>query len=335
MTTCPPKLSIIIPVLNEAKSIKLLLPRLQSILNTITPTWEVVIVDDGGNDDLALVCQEFINTTATNLRLIVLSRNFGKEAAMSAGFSAARGDAVICIDGDGQHPPELIPEMVRLWQQGNDMVVGVISNRKHESRVIGSIKKSFYKFLRGSDRFEITENAGDFRLMNRKVIQSLLALPERVRYMKGLYAWVGFKTAVLPFEVAERFAGDSKFNFGQLFELAVIGITSFSMKPLRLVSRTGMIISLLSIIYGLYIIVNYFVSGVEVAGWATLAAGLTLLSGIQLICLGLIGEYLGRLFDEVKQRPLYIVAQDLDFSDLPAQPALSPDSGLWLNSANV
>ena len=308
-------LSIVIPVLNEADAISLLLPNLAQTLSQCDIDWEIVVVDDGGSDQLEAVVTAFEKQDRhRNLQLIRLSRNFGKEAALTAGLHAARGDAVICMDGDGQHPPRLIPKMLEQWKLGYDMVIGTQQSRAAENKWLVWAKKKFYRFLQNGERFDIPANAGDFRLMDRRVVDALLQLPERTRFMKGLYAWLGFKTVIEPFDADARTAGSSKFRLRQLIELASLGITSFSMKPLRMVSGVGVLISILALGYGFYIIVETLIVGNSLSGWATLAAGIMLLSGIQLVCLGVIAEYLGRIFEEAKQRPLYIVDTAMDHS---------------------
>jgi glycosyltransferase involved in cell wall biosynthesis len=314
--------SVIIPVLNEAASVALLLPQIAQTLSECTIDWEIVVVDDGGSDNLADVVSAFEKQDAFyNVQLIRLSRNFGKEAALTAGLNAARGDAAICMDGDGQHPPQLMPRLIEQWHNGYDMVIGAQEIRANESRWMILAKDRFYRFLQSGERFDIPANAGDFRLMDRRVIQALLQLPERTRFMKGLYAWLGFKTVIEPFNAEARTAGASKFRLRQLLELASLGITSFSMKPLRMVSAIGVAISVLALGYGFYIMAETLIIGNPVSGWATLASGIMLLSGIQLICLGVIAEYLGRIFEECKQRPLYIVDETIDHSLLGQTPS--------------
>lgn len=313
--------SVVIPVLNEARSLVQVLPNVAKVLTQSGLRWEIVVVDDGGTDNLREVVAEFANgDSARNVQLVRLSRNFGKEAALTAGLEHARGDAVICMDGDGQHPTPLLLDMIDLWKQGNEMVVGVQRMRTSEGMLLVKAKAVFYRILQGDGRFRIPPNAGDFRLMDRRVVRALLRLPERSRFMKGLYAWIGFKTVMLPFDADPRTEGRSKFRFRHLSELALTGITSFSMKPLRLVSRIGFAISFMAMMYGAYIVFEKFFFGNPVSGWATLAAGIMLLSGIQLICLGVIAEYLGRIFEEAKQRPLYIVADTVDHSSLALEP---------------
>jgi glycosyltransferase involved in cell wall biosynthesis len=312
----PRSVSVVLPVLNEAASLAGLLPRIALVLQQCEVEWEIVVVDDGGTDNLSQVLAAFeAQLPHCNVQLVRLSRNFGKEAALTAGLNAARGDAVICMDGDGQHPPSMIARMIAQWRNGYDMVVG-IQRARTDSGLMVLCKKLFYRFLQSGERFVIPPSAGDFRLMDRRVVRALLQLPERTRFMKGLYAWIGFKTAIEAFDADRRTAGVSKFRLRQLLDLASLGITSFSMKPLRMVSIAGVVISLASLAYGLYILTETLLVGNPVSGWATLASGIMLLSGIQLICLGVIAEYLGRVFEETKQRPLYIVDRTSDHSTL-------------------
>lgn len=321
-----PYLSIIIPAYNDADALKSFLPEvfaftqtLHSPVDTVSieqnhkssvASCEIIIVDDGSRDNSVDVVTHLMSTRPSNteLEIIRLSRNFGKEPALSAGLAAARGDMVAMIDADGQHPLPILAQMLAMIEQSDiDMVAGIQANRPHESRLAKTLKSSFYHFIQDSQRYEIRPNAGDFRVMNRKVLNALRSLPERQRFMKGLYAWVGFNTVYLPFTAANRDTGESKFNYASLFELALVGITSFSQRPLRLISRMGFVVSALAFLYGLYIVIDTLIFGSDVAGWATVAAGIMFSTGIQLVCIGVIGEYVGRLYEEVKQRPLYLI----------------------------
>ena len=306
-----PVLSVVLPAYNDAGALAVFLPDLAAFLGSETGPQEIVVVDDGSRDALAEVCREAAERLPENVRLVLvrLSRNFGKEAALSAGLAQAAGQAVATMDADGQHPVAVLAEMLALYRGGADMVAAIQSAREHESRLARTLKRGFYRFMQDTHRYELKPNAGDFRLMHRKVVDALLALPERQRFMKGLYAWVGFKTVYLSFVAAARTEGQSKFNYTGLFELALVGITSFSQKPLRWISRMGMAVSLLAICYGLYIVLDTLFFGRDVPGWATVAAGVMFSAGIQLVCLGVIGEYIGRIYEEVKQRPLYVVDQ--------------------------
>ena len=254
------------------------------------------------------------------MRYLALSRNFGKEAALSAGIDHARGNAVLLIDADFQHPLEMLPEMHALWQGGYEMIYGVIADRGAESGAKRLGTNLFYTLMNSGNGVKVPPNAGDFRWMDRKVVDALRALPERNRFMKGLYAWVGFKTAALPFVPKDRAAGQSSFNLKRLGALALLGLTSFTTLPLRVWSVIGGAVALLALAYGLWITLDTLLFGADLAGWPTLAAGIMLFSGVQLMSIGILGEYIGRIYDEVKQRPTYLIARDEDASPLREQP---------------
>lgn len=303
-------MSIILPVYNDAAAVDIFLPQVFDFTSLQVEQCEVLLVDDGSQDNLRAVFDKYCTQLPhnTSLRVIKFSRNFGKEAALSAGLAEAQGESVVMMDADGQHPISVLQEMWSIYQHGGvDVVAAVQASRHHENHMLRGLKRGFYRFMQDSQRYEIKPNAGDFRLMSRKVVDSLLRLPERQRFMKGLYAWVGFTTVYLPFQAQNRQEGRSKFNYAALFELAMVAITSFSQKPLRWISRMGLIVSLLALIYGFFIVMDTIFFGKDLAGWPTLAAGIMFSAGIQLICLGVIGEYVGRIYEEVKGRPLYIV----------------------------
>lgn len=340
-----PYLSIIIPAYNDADALQAFLPEVVAFTQTLRApvvdtssteqnsemtiaTCEIIIVDDGSRDhSIDVVTRLMINCPSnTELTIIRLSRNFGKEPALSAGLAAARGSMVAMIDADGQHPLPVLAQMLAMIEQSDiDMVAGIQANRPHESRLAKTLKSSFYHFIQDSQRYEIRPNAGDFRVMNRKVLNALRSLPERQRFMKGLYAWVGFNTVYLPFTAANRDTGESKFNYASLFELALVGITSFSQRPLRLISRMGFVVSALAFLYGLYIVIDTLIFGSDVAGWATVAAGIMFSTGIQLVCIGVIGEYVGRLYEEVKQRPLYLIDEVIESKPSSMHPQYAND----------
>ena len=307
-------LSIISPVYNDAEALHQFLPNLFKVIKNYHGEQEIILVDDGSKDGIEAVYLSHCNQRPNNcaLRLVKLSRNFGKEAALSAGLTLAQGEAVVLIDADGQHPVNLIAEMVRLYKSGIEMIATVQESREQEKWIVRFLKKGFYHFMQDNQRYKMKPNAGDFRLMSRKVVEALLSLPERQRFMKGLYAWVGFKTVYLSFQAEPRQSGKSKFNLPHLFELAVVGITSFSQKPLRWIARMGLGVSICALLYGLYIVIEILILGTKVPGWATLSAGIMFSAGIQLICLGVIGEYIGRIYEEVKQRPLFVIDQIID-----------------------
>lgn len=303
-------LSIILPAYNDAKNVDIILPQLYSFLASKIEDYEIILVDDGSKDHLYDVFEKHTQIKPTHivLKLIQFSRNFGKEAALSAGLEEARGELVALMDSDGQHPIRVLEEMLNVIGHSSvDMVAAVQETRAHESTFLKLYKHVFYRFMQDSQRYQLEPHAGDFRVMQRKVVNALLNLPERQRFMKGLYSWVGFKTLYIPFQADQRFEGKSSFNFSHLFELALIGVTSFSVKPLRWISRMGFLVSVIAILYGFFIVADTLFFGRDLAGWPTLAVGIMFSAGLQLICLGVIGEYIGRIYDEVKQRPLYIV----------------------------
>lgn len=303
-----PSLSCIVPCHNEARNLDLLLPRLIDAVSTLVDSWEVILVDDGSTDDTAQVFGRWLSRDG--IRAIELSRNFGKEAALTAGLKAAQGDVVVMLDADLQHEPELIPELLRKWREGADTVYAVRRDRADEGSLKRLGARGFYALVNAADRFEVPPDAGDFRLMDRRVVDALLALPERNRFMKGLYAWVGFSTAEVPYTPAPRAHGHSRFSPWRLIKLALDGLTGFTTWPLRAVSIMGFVLAGLAFAYGAYLTVSYFLYGHDVSGWTTIAVGLMLFSGIQIVSLGVVGEYIGRVFEEVKARPLYIVKRE-------------------------
>jgi polyisoprenyl-phosphate glycosyltransferase len=299
--------SVVIPAFNESDNLTVLLPKLQQILTDLGSDWEVLVVDDGSVDATALLMQ----TWSGNLgfRFIQLSRNFGKEAALTAGIEAAQGDVVVLMDADLQHPPELISEMVTCWESGVDMVYAVRTSREDEPWLKRVGTKLFYSLLRTEQGVQVPPHAGDFRLMDRAVVQSLLMLPERNRFMKGLYAWVGFRTQALPYKPQGRHAGRSHFDVFKLWRLALAGLMSFTTWPLRAVSIVGFVVSFCALMYGIFIVIKHLMFASDVAGWPTIVTILLFFSGINLLSLGIVGEYVARIFEEVKARPIYLIQQ--------------------------
>lgn len=298
-------LAVVIPCFNEAGNLETLLPRLQKVLTSLVPDWEVILVDDGSHDGT----DELLATWSDvpGFQAIQLSRNFGKEVALTAGLEAARGDAAVLLDADLQHPPELIPEMVAKWQEGYDVVYAVREHRRDESPLKRVGARWFYRLLNLGGRFDIPPDAGDFRLMDRSAVDALLSLPERSRFMKGLYAWIGLETAEITYMPDRRGTGRSSFSPLRLLALSIDGLSSFTTWPLRAVSMAGFGLALLALLYSAYLVIDYVLHGHPIPGYTTIVVGLTLLSGIQLIALGLLGEYVSRIFEEVKARPLYVV----------------------------
>jgi glycosyltransferase involved in cell wall biosynthesis len=302
-------LNIIIPAYNEAGVIAYVLKELDQILQALTLKCLIIIVDDGSTDETTkeVVCTRL----ETPLKLIRLSRNFGKEVAMSAGLEASSdADAVVIMDADGQHPPLLIKTFIQYWLQGAEDIYAVRENSGTDKGLIWLLRSLFYKFL-PSDAQYIRSNAGDFRLLSAKVVKALNQLPEKKRFMKGLYSWVGFKKQAVPYTVRSRIAGKTKFTLRNLINFALTGITSFSTFPLRLISQIGFIISISSMIYGLFVFIETIVMGADLQGWPTLVVSIAFLSGIQLISIGILGEYIAQVFSEVKNRPLYFIEETI------------------------
>ena len=303
-----PAISCVVPAFNEAANLGPLLTGLTAQLTLLTDRWEVIVVDDGSRDATPATMAAWL--VGPGVRYLRLSRNFGKEAALTAGIDHAAGDVVLLMDADLQHPASLLPEMVAAWQQGADMVCAARATRADESWSKRLGTAIFYRLVNHDSQVPIPVDAGDFRLMDRRVVDALKALPERNRFMKGLYAWVGFHTVIIPYVPADRHAGASTFSLRSLSKLAFTGVTAFTNAPLRLWSAIGVMVALFALAFGLLILVEYFVYGMDVPGWATLACGVMFFSGVQLISIGIVGEYVGRIFDEVKQRPVYLIGSE-------------------------
>lgn len=300
-------LTVVVPCYNESASLADFLSRLQQVLDGLPDfTHEIICIDDGSSDDTLAQLQWHAQRNPC-ITVVELSRNFGKENALTAGFDLADGDAVVPIDADLQHPPELIPDMIHLWRQGADMVLAKRKNRDDTGPVQRWLTSAFYRLHNRMAECHIPADVGDFRLMDRKVVASLRQLTERTRFMKGLYAWVGFKQVTLEFEVAPRSKGRSSFNSKKLWGLALDGIVSFSTLPLSLWVALGTFIAALSLFYGLWIIVSTLWFGVQVAGYASLLTAVLFLGGVQLIGIGVLGQYIGNTYKETKKRPIYLV----------------------------
>lgn len=304
-----PFISLVLPCYNEAASLGQLLPALQAFLQAGFVRWEVLLVDDGSADGSAALLSEWAERPG--FRALLLSRNFGKEAALTAGLDAALGEVVVLMDADGQHPLALVDEMLRRWQAGADVVYAARTHRHDENAFKRAGARAFYRLVNLGGRVHIPDDAGDFRLMDRAVVEALKRLPERTRMMKGLYAWVGFRTEALPYEPAERLHGRSHFRPWKLAALALAGVTAFTTWPLRLVSLAGTLLALAAFGYGAWLVLDFLLYGADVSGWTTIVVLLLLLGGIQLLSVGMLGEYLGRVFDEVKGRPVYLLRQQL------------------------
>ena len=309
----PYKLSIVIPCFNEGEHLAQFIEQLKIRIQELTPNFEILIINDGSYDNTRDIALSIMN--AGHIHYIEFSRNFGKESALMAGINHADGDAVLLIDADFQHPLDKIKEMELLWKNGYEMVYGVIVNRTKESwwKKIGT--RLFYSLMNSSEVI-IPVNAGDFRWLDRRVADALKQLPEKNRFMKGLYAWVGFKSIAIPFEPNERKSGNSSFGLRRLTRLALSGLASFSTIPLQFWIASGILISGLAVTYGLYVAIETIIHGNPVGGWPTLTVAIMFFSGIQLLSIGILGEYIGQIFNEVKQRPLYLIAEDISSKDV-------------------
>lgn len=304
----PLRLSCIVPCWNEAANLAQLIPLLRTLLAELADESELILVDDGSTDGSAALLAGW--ASEAGVRVLEFSRNFGKEAALTAGLQAAAGDVMVMLDADLQHPPELIATMLDHWRRGADVVYAVRENRDDESAFKRVGARWFYRLMNAADRFEVPPGGGDFRLLDRAAVDALLALPERNRFMKGLYAWVGFDAVAIPYTPKARAHGTTSFKPLQLIRLSIDGLTAFTTWPLRAVSVTGLVLALLAFGYGLFLVLSYLIYGNEVSGWTTIVVSLLLFLGVQLVSIGILGEYIGRIFEEVKARPLYIVKRE-------------------------
>ncbi|GEM79142.1 glycosyltransferase family 2 protein [Vibrio superstes] len=299
-------LTVIVPYFNEACVLPELHTRLSSVLSSIDGQTEIIYVNDGSSDN-SLDAVERFTSEASSIVSVSLSRNFGKEAAMSAGLAQSKGQAVIIIDADLQDPPELIPQMLEQWQQGYDVVNMQRSERLGETWFKRQSAAIYYRLLNTMSKSNIPENVGDFRLLSREVVDHINRLPERNRYMKGIFSWPGFKQTTLQFQREARHSGETKWNYLSLIGLAIDGITSFSVSPLRIASVIGFLVASSAFIYGMLIVVKTLFLGEPTSGYPSMMIVQLALGGIQLLSIGLLGEYVGRIFIETKQRPLYLI----------------------------
>ncbi len=300
-------LTLAVPVYNEAAAIQAFTNAVMPVLNSIPGArWEIIFVDDGSTDGTLLKLVAMAQADR-RFRVLEFSRNFGKEAALTAAIDAARGDAVIPIDVDLQDPPELIVEMVRVWREGAEVVLARRVDRSADGVLKRQTASWFYKLHNKLSKTKIPENVGDFRLMDRVVVDALKQLPERQRFMKGLFAWVGFRTVMLDYTRVPRKAGESKFSGFALWNFALEGFTSFSTAPLKIWTYLGAFCALGTFLYGFYILIVTVLFGNKVPGYASLFVAITFFGSIQLISIGLLGEYIGRIYVETKQRPPYLI----------------------------
>ena len=303
------KVSLLIPCYNEEASLPILYEELVRLMDHHTQyEWEVLFVNDGSRDATIQLIKD-LHRKDTRICYVDLSRNFGKEAAMLAGFDYVTGDCMVILDADLQDPPSLIPEMLKYWEEGYDDVYAKRASRGKESWLRKKLSLLYYDILQRSTKVEILPNVGDFRLLDRKCIDALKSLRESERYTKGMFCWVGFNKKEIVFDRGDRVAGNTSWNFLSLFNLAIEGITSFTTTPLRLSTIMGFVVSLFAFIYMCVIVTKTLIWGDEVQGFTTLFVFISFLGGVQLISLGIIGEYLGRIFHETKNRPVYVVKE--------------------------
>lgn len=306
------ELSIVVPLYNEEQNIDYLFERLFSVLDRMKITYEIVCVNDGSKDNTLKYLVEYHQRNPV-IKVVNLSRNFGKEAALSAGIDHATGAAVIPIDADLQDPPELIKQLVDKWREGYDVVYATRRSRQGETWLKRWTADAFYRTIGRMSQVSIPPNTGDFRLLDRRVVEALKQMPERTRFMKGLFAWVGFKQTSVLFDREPRLKGNTKWNYWRLWNFALDGITSFSFVPLKVWSYVGLALSVPSVLYATFLVIRTLVFGNDVPGYASIMVAVLFLGGIQLLTLGILGEYLGRVYEEAKGRPLYLVRDSYGF----------------------
>lgn len=301
-------ISLVVPVFNERMMLPLFFDRVLPILDAANLLHEIVLVDDGSEDGSVGYIRSWIARNPT-IRLVKLSRNFGKEAAVTAGLDYARGDAVIVLDADLQDPPELIPAMIERWQSGTDVVLMQRRSRAGETVLKRLSAHLYYRLLNRTSRTDIPLDTGDFRLMSRRAVDALLSLTERNRYMKGLFAWIGMPTQVIQYDREPRVAGETKWDYPGLVGLALEGLTSFSISPLRWATAIGLLAASIGALFGLWIVVKALMLGDTTSGYPSLVAIISFLGGIQLLSIGIVGEYVGKTYVETKQRPIYLTEE--------------------------
>ena len=308
------ELSIIIPFYNEEGNLDYLLERIISVLNQLKITYEIICINDGSKDNTLFNLIQY-HQQNPDIKVINFSRNFGKEIALSAGLDYAQGKAIIPIDADLQDPPELIGELVTKWREGFDVVYATRRSRSGESWIKQVSANYFYQIMEKMSPVKIPVNTGDFRLIDRQVVEAIKQMPERTRFMKGLFSWVGFKQTSILFDRPPRYQGKTKWNYWKLWNFALNGIFSFTLIPLKVWSYLGLIISFTSLVYASFLVIRTFLLGIDVPGYVSLMVTTLFLGGVQLISLGVIGEYLGRVYEEVKARPLYLIRDRYGFKN--------------------
>jgi len=322
-----PVISLVAPAYNEAKNLVAFIAAVSKVLDAIGESWEIVFVDDGSRDD-TLGMLLAARSTEPRIKVVALARNFGKDVALTAGLHHARGRAVIPIDCDLQHPPELIPEMVTRWRGGADMVIGVRSKRTEESFLRRSMSQAYYALMRRMNDVRIPPNAGDFRLLDRKIVDVINAMPERTRFMKGIFAWPGFKTETVEFQANVRAGGQSSWSLFKLWRFALDGLFSFSTVPLKVWTYIGGLSAIGAFIYLVITLVQKLVWGIAAPGYASLLIVMLFFNSLLLLSNGIQGEYIARIFEEVKGRPLFVVGNKWGFDEpavhVPGAPPPAP-----------
>lgn len=305
-------ISVIVPCYNEEDVLHATHERLTSVLAGMSwLDYELIFINDGSHDDTQVILAQ-LQRVDPHIRVVLLSRNFGHQIAVTAGLEEASGDAVVIIDADLQDPPEVIPQMVQLWRDGNDVVYGLRTNRKGESRFKLWTAKVFYRLINRMSETKMPFDAGDFRLLDRRVVQVINEMPERARFLRGMVSWAGFRQVSLPYERAARHAGSSKYPLTKMVSFAMDGIISFSLVPLKIAIWTGFLAIWIAVAGIIIAIVDRFM-GKNLRGWTSLFVAVLFMGGVQLVSLGILGEYLGRIYTEVKRRPLYVVQERLGF----------------------
>lgn len=299
-------LSVVVPMYNEEQGASECVKRLKEVLSQMGCRYEILFVNDGSRDRTLSILKDE-RSREPNMKVIDLSRNFGHQLAITAGIDLAEGDAVIIIDGDLQDPPELFPEMVAKWQEGFDIVHAKRRKRTGETTFKLLTAKIYYRLIREIAHVDIPTDVGDFRLMSRKAVDALKQLREKHRYVRGMVAWLGFPQATVLYDRSARYAGVTKYSLVRMISFSWIGLTSFSIVPLRLATLCGLLSAVVGFLYGIYALIVKFYYQTAIVGWTSLVILVLLLGGIQLICLGIIGEYVGKLYEESKQRPLYLI----------------------------
>jgi len=314
----PPVYSLVVPVYNEEAVLPLLLRRLDALIEALDGPAEAILVDDGSSDSSPIVLEAKARSDA-RYRFVRLSRNFGHQVAITTGMARASGRAVIVMDADLQDPPEVVLDMVAKWKQGVQVVYAERLTREGESRFKRFTADVFYRLLGGLSEVEIPRNVGDFRLVDRQALDAFLAMPERDRFVRGMFAWIGFRQAVVKFHRPARAAGKTKYPLAKMLRLAASGVVSFSDAPLRLALWTGLAISSLAIVYGLWVIAMWAMNADFARGWSSIVVLVTFLGGANMLMTGVLGVYVGRIYSEVKRRPLYVVEREAGFAPSAAE----------------